>query len=157
MNFQSPSSIGVAYRYVASATAASQGSANATEGIDGSLYLRLTDFVGFGFLARYDLSRTLAPDPENPKVLVERNGQFLERDYFMRVASRCACWLLDFGVSERADANDVTFRVQFTLFGLGSYGQGPINRTFPGLAGLQNQGLRRPQGTGGFSGFGGFQ
>jgi hypothetical protein len=151
-SFQSPSSIGVAYRFVGDDLnpGLPPGSAerlllpdNPTEGIDGSLYLRAGDYLGFGFLARYQLSDSVDADgkPVGPR--------FLERDYFVRLTSPCACWAIEAGVSDRSDTGEVTSRVQVVLYGLGSYGQGPGRRgTFSGLAGLQNLGLRRPAALG---------
>ena len=151
-SFQSPSSIGVAYRFIADDLNAGlpAGSVerllftdNPTEGIDGSVYLRVGDYLGFGFLARYQLSESTDADgkPLGPR--------FLERDYFLRLTSPCACWAVEVGVSDRSDTGEVTSRVQLVLYGLGSFGQGPGRRgTFAGLPGLQNLGLRRPSALG---------
>ena len=146
-SFQSPSSIGVAYRVVADDLnpGVSAGSAerllltdSPTEGIDGSVYLRVGDYLGFGFLARYQLSDSADDDPH-----------FLERNYFLRLTSPCACWAIEAGVSDRSDTGEVTSRVQLVLYGLGSFGQGPgRGGTFAGLAGLQTLGLRRPSALG---------
>jgi LPS-assembly protein len=152
-SFQAPSSIGVAYRFVAGGINEDlpKGSAEeqffrntAVEGIDGTLYLRAGDYVGFGFLARYALSPTLGT--ENNKT-VTFGPRFLERDYFVRFTSPCACWAVEFGVSDRADTGEVTTRVQLALYGLGSFGQAP-GRGFAGLAGLQGLGFRRPTALG---------
>jgi LPS-assembly protein len=151
--FQAPSSIGIAYRFVASDINGSlpQGGAEqfffrstSVEGIDGTLYLRAGDYVGFGFLARYALSPTTGV--ENHKQ-VTFGPRFLERDYFVRFTSPCNCWAVEFGVSDRADTGEVTTRVQLALYGLGSFGQAP-GRGFAGLAGLQSLGLRRPTALG---------
>jgi hypothetical protein len=151
--FQAPSSIGVAYRFVAGGINEDlpKGSAEeqffhntAVEGIDGTLYLRAGDYVGFGFLARYALSPTLGT--ENNKT-VTFGPRFLERDYFVRLTSPCNCWAVEFGVSDRADTGEVTTRLQLALYGLGSFGQAP-GGGFAGLAGLQSLGLRRPTALG---------
>jgi hypothetical protein len=151
--FQAPSSIGIAYRFVASDINGSlpQGGAEqfffrstSVEGIDGTLYLRAGDYVGFGFLARYALSPTTGV--ENHKQ-VTFGPRFLERDYFVRFTSPCNCWAVEFGVSDRADTGEVTTRVQLALYGLGSFGQAP-GRGFAGRAGLQSLGLRRPTALG---------
>src|SRR5262249_25790326 len=115
---------------------------------DGALYLRATDYLGFLMLARYDLSTTQAPVPNHPEQLHTLGPHFLERDFFVRIMSRCDCWLFEAGVSDRSDTNDTTVRVQFTLYGLGSIGQGPRNTGYTNLAGLQTLGFRRPWETG---------
>lgn len=151
-SFQSASSIGISYRFVASALnqGLQVGSAEqrlfqnaAVEEIDGSLYLRVGDYVGFGFLGRYALTPTT--DPNTGKTLGSR---FLERDYFMRLTSPCACWAVEVGVSDRSDTGETTARVQLLLYGLGTFGQGQGRRGFAGLGGLQSLGLRRPTALG---------
>ncbi|MCI0635287.1 MAG: LPS-assembly protein LptD, partial [Actinobacteria bacterium] len=157
VSFQVPSSVAVAYRFIADNlnSGLTPGTAeerllrnNAVEGIDGSAYLRLGDYLGFLFLARYDLSTTLAPDPDKPLQLRRLGPHFLERDYILRVMSRCDCWLLELGVSDRFDTDETTFRVQFTLYGLGSFGQGRARSSYAALPGLQNIGYKRPFPTG---------
>jgi LPS-assembly protein len=153
-SFQSPSSIGVSYRFVDEGLNASlpQGTAeeqffrnSKVEGIDGTLYVRVGDYVGLGFLARYALTPTTGlDDNDKPAVFGPR---FLERDYFVRFTSPCNCWAVEFGVSDRADTGEVTTRVQLALYGLGSFGQG-AGRGFSGLSGLQGLGLRRPTALG---------
>ena len=149
--FQSPSSIGVAYRFVASdinGELPQRGAeqfffrSTSVEGIDGTLYLRAGDYVGFGFLARYALSPTISSETGKPV-----GARFLERDYFVRLTSPCNCWAVEFGVSDRADTGEVTTRLQLALYGLGSFGQAP-GGGFAGLAGLQSLGLRRPTALG---------
>lgn len=158
VSFQVPSSIAVAYRFIADNlnSGLTPGTAeerllrnNAVEGIDGSAYLRLGDYLGFLFLARYDLSTTLAPDPDRPLQLRRLGPHFLERDYILRVMSRCDCWLLEAGVSDRFDTDETTFRVQFTLYGLGSFGQGRARTGYTSVPGLQNIGFKRPWTSGG--------
>jgi hypothetical protein len=158
-SFQVPTTIGIAYRFVAADAAdvttsgleqrLFRNSSNVEE-LDGSLYLRLTDYVGVGFLARYDLASTLAPSSSNPNKLVTLGPRFLERDGFVRLISKCNCWIVEAGVSNRSDTNDTTIRMQFTLYGLGSFGQSPATRGYSALTGLQSLGFRRPRATGGY-------
>jgi LPS-assembly protein len=139
--FQSPSSLGVSYRFIEKGanrpTAASpleQQLFSADEGVkevDGSLYLRLGDYVGFTFLARYNLNRTATDEP-----------RFLERDYLLRLISRCQCWAVEAGLADKTNPDERLFRVQFTLFGLGSFGRSPGARNYVGFAPLA--GIRRP-------------
>ena len=97
--------------------------------IDGSFYLRLGDYLGFTFLSRYDLT----------------TDAFLGRDYLVRVISRCNCWVIQAGVSDKTNPDERLFRVQFTLFGLGSFGRTPVPPGFVGFAPLAQM---RRQGVG---------
>jgi LPS-assembly protein len=162
--FQSPTTLAIAYRDISNAV--NQGfPPNSPEArlfnagvqnIDGALYLRVTDYLGFLLLARYDLSTTQAPEVNHPDRLHTLGPHFLERDFYVRLMSQCDCWLLEAGVSDRSDTNDTTFRVQFTLFGLGSIGQGPRgNSGWAALSGLQTIGYRRPWGSAAGGGYGG--
>ncbi len=158
VSFQSPSAIGASYRFTADNLNAglTPGSPenrlfnnpDPVEEVDGTAYLRLGDYMGFLFVARYSLAPTLGVDPDNTNRLITIGPQFLERDYIFRIMSRCDCWIFEIGASDRSDTKDTTIRVQFTLYGLGSIGQGPGNRTYTGLAGLQNLGYKRPWATG---------
>jgi hypothetical protein len=145
--FQQPSSVGVSYRFIESSanrpTALSplEQALFSTAGlneVDGSLYLRLGDYVGFTFLARYDLNTTVLP--------TETLGpHFLERDYLLRLISRCQCWVIEAGLADKTNPDERLFRVQFTLLGLGSFGRSPAARNYVGFAPLS--GLRRPSST----------
>ena len=92
------------------------------EETDAYVYIRLGDYAGFTFVSRYDL---------NGGQLVKQNGRFenvgphfIERDYLLRLISRCNCWAAEFGVSDRFDTGETLYRFQITLLGLGSFGQG---------------------------------
>jgi len=154
-NFQSPTTIGLSYRFIQSDVNRSAptparespllNSAGVNE-LDGSFYLRLGDYLGFTFLSRYDLSTTtLGTTTLGP--------HFLERDYLVRLISRCNCWVLQAGVSDKTNPDERLFRVQFTLFGLGSFGRTPVPAGFVGfapLAQMQRQGVG-PAALGGLS------
>jgi LPS-assembly protein len=110
--------------------------------IDGSVYLRLGNYVGFTFMSRYDLNQTPDTGPH-----------FLERDYLLRLISRCNCWILDAGVSDKFNPDERVFRIQFTLVGLGSFGRSPMAHNYMGfapLSGLTSGGLR-PKSYGGYN------
>ena len=110
--------------------------------IDGSVYLRLGNYVGFTFMSRYDLNETPESGPH-----------FLERDYLLRLISRCNCWILDAGVSDKFNPDERVFRIQLTLVGLGSFGRSPMARNYMGfapLSGLTSGGLR-PKSYGGYN------
>jgi hypothetical protein len=108
--------------------------------IDGSVYLRLGNYVGFTFLSRYDLNQTPQSGPH-----------FLERDYLLRLISRCNCWILDAGVADKFNPDERVFRIQLTLVGLGSFGRSPLARNYMGFAPLS--GL---SGGGGRPSYGGY-
>ncbi len=106
--------------------------------IDAALYLRLGDYLGFTFLSRYDLNTTALANGK------ELGPHFLERNYLVRLISRCNCWVLEAGVSDKTNPDERIFRVQFTLVGLGSFGKTPAARNYIGFAPLQELGFRRP-------------
>jgi LPS-assembly protein len=148
---QSPSSIGIAYRFVGGDLNAGLPqnsverlffSSESVENVTGSVYVRVGDYVGFGFLARYSLTATQGFDQEGNPTTIDPG--FLEQDYFIRLTSPCNCWAFEFGVSDRADTGETTTRAQLVLYGLGSFGQGPSRRGYAGLTGLQGLGVRRP-------------
>jgi hypothetical protein len=150
-SLQSPTSVGISYRFVASGLNESfaEGSPErlffnnqGVENIDGAVYLRVGDYVGFGFLARYSLTETQGFDDQGRPTTIDPG--FLEQDYFVRLTSPCNCWAFEIGVSDRADTGETTTRVQLVLYGLGSFGQGPSTRGYAGLTGLQALGVRRP-------------
>jgi hypothetical protein len=150
-NFQSPSTVGVAYRYVAAGINDGLPTGGAerrffrnenVENIDGSVYLRLGQYLGAGFLARYQLASTRGFDDAGRPITL--GPRFLERDYFVRMMSQCDCWLVEVGVAERSDTGETTVRVQLVLYGLGAFGEGPKRTGYAGLAGLQGLGVRRP-------------
>ena len=154
--FQSPTTVGVSYRFVAQnvnelgiqpGTPEARLFANGgLQETDAYVYIRLGDYAGFTFVSRYDL---------NGGELVNQNGRlqtvgphFIERDYLFRLISRCNCWAAEFGVSDRFDTQETLYRFQITLLGLGSFGQGP-GGSYVGFAPLQALGLRRPPALGG--------
>ncbi|HZP41388.1 MAG TPA: LPS assembly protein LptD [Candidatus Binatia bacterium] len=100
--------------------------------IDGAIYLRLSQYVGFAFVARYTLNET--PQPPKPPL----GPHFNERDYVLRIISPCNCWILEAGVVDTISPKEsANFRVQLTLVGLGSVGQAPYpDRFLPGVSGL---------------------
>jgi hypothetical protein len=130
---QVPSSLRASYRFVAKDVNSRLGDEDAVlfrnrsagvEEIAGGIYLRLGNYMGFSFLARYDLS----DENDDP--------HFLERSVFFRLLSRCNCWVVDVGVTDRYDTDETAVRVQLTLVGLGAVGDRPGLRNFAGMAGL---------------------
>src|SRR6185503_14729609 len=97
--------------------------------LDGSLYIRLGSYVGFTFLSRYSFNDAPVIDKDGAVVPNRFTGpHFLERDYLVRLISRCNCWVLEAGLQDKFNPDERLFRVQFTLVGLGSFGKSPVNR-----------------------------
>lgn len=150
--FQGPSSVALAYNDVREQRSGVRGlplaaglTRQGAEDINGSVYLRLGRYAGFRFLARYDLDGGTFVDDDGK--LREFGPGFLERDYVLRLISRCHCWAVEFGVADRVNPDERLFRIQLVLVGLGSFGQGPATH-FVGLGGLEQFGYRQPAGLG---------
>jgi hypothetical protein len=116
---QSPSRLALSYQFVdADAGAvASEG----TKALNAQLYLRLGRYLGLLAHTRYDLLTKLA----------------FERGLGARFISRCNCWMVEVGVeNSETPEKHTSMRVQLTLSGIGSFGQGaPAGRNVltPGL------------------------
>jgi len=130
---QAPSGLRVAYRFVDADVNNGLGLPESRffrnrnsglEEVSGAAYLRLGRYMGISLLARYDL----ADEFEGP--------HFLERSLGWRMLSRCNCWVLDVGVTDRYDTNEKAVRVQFTLVGLGAIGSRPGLRNYVGVGDL---------------------
>ena len=152
-NLQSPTTLGISYRFVEENVNQSlhpdsgDGLLLASGGVkelSASLYWRVSNYLGLAFIARYDLLTT--PGTSTTK---EIGPHFLERDYLVHLISRCNCWVLDAGVSDKFNPDERLFRIQFTLVGLGSFGRGTAPNNFAGLAPLSGIGYRRPSALGG--------
>jgi lipopolysaccharide assembly outer membrane protein LptD (OstA) len=144
---QNATTVGISYHYIQDSvndnldTTAGGSSFLNTPGvneIDASVYLRLGDYLGFTFLSRYDLNTTPLADGG------EIGPHFLERNYLFRLISRCNCWVLEAGISDKTNPDERIFRMQVTLVGLGSFGKTPAARNYIGFAPLQELGFRRP-------------
>jgi lipopolysaccharide assembly outer membrane protein LptD (OstA) len=127
--YQTASTLAVSYRFIENDVnrlqpgdpATSLLSTPGVNEIDAAVYLRLGNYFGFTFLSRYDLNETNT---------IDENGQssnigphFLERNYLVRLISRCNCWILDAGMADKFNPDERVFRVQLTLVGLGSFGK----------------------------------
>jgi len=116
---QSPSSLALTYQFVDAdvGAVASEG----TEALTGLLYLRLGRYLGLLAHTRYDLLNKLA----------------FERGLGARFISRCNCWMIEIGVeNQEAPEKETSVRMQLTLSGIGSFGEGPArgrNLTTAGL------------------------
>src|SRR4029077_9943586 len=156
-DLQSATALGVSYRFVEKNVNQDLGlkppesflfRGQGVDEIDGGVYLRLGNYLGFTFLSRYTLDTTQAVQPGG---LIETLGpHFLERDYIMRLISRCNCWSVDFGVADKFNPDERLFRIQFTLVGLGSIGQGQRIPNYVGVGPASQSGPgRRGVGLGG--------
>lgn len=83
----------IAYRFL---------TGNALQEVHGDMLLRITSWLGFSFATRYDVVENL----------------FLDRHFGLRVLSRCDCWALDLGVTDRTNPREVEGRIRFTLLGI---------------------------------------
>jgi hypothetical protein len=141
-SFQSPSLLSVNYVFVANSKDRFPANSveqrllfsGGTNQVWAQAYLRMSDYAGLYFRAQYDFGTATTPQ------------QFLERDFFLHLISRCNCWLLDAGVSDRINPAETLYRVQFTLVGLGSIGRGA------GPQGLLSQALGLGYGRTGLGG-----
>ena len=151
-NLQSPTTLGISYRFVEKNVNTDHPNtgdglllaANGVQEISGSLYWRVSNYLGLAFIARYDLL-----DVPATSTTTESVPHFLERDYLVHLISRCNCWVLDAGVSDKFNPDERLYRIQFTLVGLGSFGRGTAPNNFVGLAPLAGIGYRRPSALGG--------
>jgi hypothetical protein len=140
--FQSPSLLSINYVFVANSKDRFPANSieqqllfsGGTNQVWAQAYLRMTDYAGLYFRGQYDFGTSTTPK------------QFLERDFFLHLISRCDCWLLDAGVSDRINPSETLYRVQFTLVGLGSIGRGA------GPQGLLSQALGLGYGRTGLGG-----
>jgi LPS-assembly protein len=112
------SQIGLGYRFVAN---------SAVEDVNASLLLRLTKRFYAAYETRYDVV----------------SNRFLENRYGLRLISDCECWVIDVGLSDKRNPDEVEARVLVSLVGLGEVGQEPLRRSLgailPGGEGLIGQ------------------
>jgi len=88
-------SAGISYRFLTE---------NLLQEVDDNIVLRLTDWAGFLYSSRYDVTA----------------NRFLDNYFGLRFLSTCQCWALDFAVTDRTNPQEVEVRAQLTLAGLGS-------------------------------------
>ena len=153
--YQAASTVAVSYRFieddvnrlqVGDPTAALLNTPGVNE-IDGSVYLRFGNNFGFRFLSRYDLNTTDTIDENGRPTTI--GPHFLERNYLVRFISRCNCWILEAGLADKFNPDERVFRVQLTLIGLGSFGQGNT-QDYMRFAPADIGGIRRGSSYGGY-------
>lgn len=152
-NFQIPAGIEVRYGFIADSVnrltdpdVAVQNllSRPGSHSVGTNAYLRLGDYFGVFGTASYDFNNIITATKAKPGFAIFP-PHFVDWSVFLRVISPCDCWVVDVGVHERTNEqplDDRQFRVQFTLFGLGSVGRGAsANYLGFGPAGQQRNGL----------------
>lgn len=85
---------GVTYRFL---------TGNEVKEIDASFELKLARWLGFLYAVRYDVVES----------------RFLDQHYGMRLLSRCDCWALDLGFTDRTNPDEIEAKIELTLVGLG--------------------------------------
>lgn len=78
--------------------------------LDSTLIVPVSERMGFLYATRYDI----------------RNRRFFENHVGLRIISACDCWSLDMGFTDRSNPNELEWRAQLTLVGLGSFGTGSL-------------------------------
>jgi len=99
------SSLAIDYRFIANNAVPDT---SVVEQIDTSLVLRVTDHIGLRHAARYNIG----------------DNKLLSNFFGVRLLSKCDCWSLDFGVSDKSNPNEIQVQAQVSLVGLGSAGGG---------------------------------
>jgi LPS-assembly protein len=117
----------------------------------GGLYVPLGKYLGFAFSSRYTFN-SADKISSSGKIETDAAGNplqtgphFLERDYLLRIISRCNCWVIEAGFADKFNPDERQFRIQFTLVGLGSFGPDPL-RKFIALTPLTAYGLGSERG-----------
>jgi len=78
--------------------------------LDSTLIVPVSGRMGFLYATRYDI----------------RNQEFFENHIGLRLISACDCWSLDMGFTDRSNPNELEWKAQLTLVGLGSFGTGSL-------------------------------
>ena len=102
------SQLGISYRFVAN---------NAVEDINAYMLFRLTKQFYAAYETRYDVV----------------SNNFLENRFGLRIISDCECWVVDIGVSDKRNPDEIEARFLVSLVGLGQIGQEPLNRSLGGF------------------------
>jgi hypothetical protein len=117
----------------------------------GGLYIPLGKYMGFAFSSRYtfnsaeQISSSGKIETDAAGTPLQTGPHFLERDYLLRIISRCNCWVVEAGFADKFNPDERQFRIQFTLVGLGSFGPDPL-RKFIALTPLTAYGLGAERG-----------
>jgi LPS-assembly protein len=96
------SSAGISYQLVTQGT--STGTQTTLQEVDDNIVLRVTDWAGLLYSGRFDVI----------------TSRFLGNYFGARLISTCDCWALDLALVNNTNPQELQFRVQLTLAGLGS-------------------------------------
>lgn len=99
-------------------------SGGALENLNLAATYRLNNYISASYLGRFDV---LA-------------GRFLENWAGLRLISPGDCWVVDVAVVDRVNPDEIDFRIQVSLVGLGSLGDSPFRSftsSFPSVAGAR--------------------
>jgi lipopolysaccharide assembly outer membrane protein LptD (OstA) len=115
----------LSYNYVRSANTVEfvGTSRNASQYFSARVYSDLFDRLGVYLAPDYDIAAS----------------RMLSMEYGFRIKSPCNCWAVDVGITNSYNPNEVSYQVQATLGGLGSFGQSPFGRNPFALMGLAGQ------------------
>jgi lipopolysaccharide assembly outer membrane protein LptD (OstA) len=78
--------------------------------LDSTVIIPVSQRMGFLYATRYDI----------------RNRRFFENHVGLRLISACDCWSLDMGFTDRSNPNELEWKAQLTLVGLGAFGTGSL-------------------------------
>lgn len=78
--------------------------------LESTLIVPISQRMGFLYATRYDI----------------RNKRFFENHVGLRLISACDCWSLDMGFTDRSNPNELEWKAQLTLVGLGAFGTGSL-------------------------------
>lgn len=78
--------------------------------LESTLIVPVSQRMGFLYATRYDI----------------RNKRFFENHVGLRIISACDCWSLDMGFTDRSNPNELEWKAQLTLVGLGAFGTGSL-------------------------------
>jgi len=99
-------------------------SGGALENLNLAATYRLNDHIAASYLGRYDIL----------------TGRFLENWLGLRLISPGDCWVVDLAVVDRVNPDELDFRIQVSLVGLGSLGDSPFRsftNAFPSVLGAR--------------------
>ncbi|MDG1958026.1 MAG: LPS assembly protein LptD [Candidatus Binatia bacterium] len=99
-------------------------SGGALENLNLAATYRLNDHIAASYLGRYDVIA----------------GRFLENWLGLRLISPGDCWVVDLAVVDRVNPDEIDFRIQVSLVGLGSLGDSPFRsftNSFPSVGGAR--------------------
>ena len=92
------------------------------ETLEGRVFVAVTDQLSVGLNGRYDFP----------------SDKFVESGGGFRIESKCRCWAIDLGLTNRVNPDETQLRLAIELRGLGGLGSSALDYQTPGLAGLDH-------------------